>query len=275
MNFTPRMRKVITLAAEMSPIVYPHHLLAGIFDEANSVCGEIHLCLHVKFGDQFKQDLFDHVPALQNESVMIIDGINCSKSTESVFKEAEKQMQKYNQQLINEGHLLSCLFQEEAIAAFLGTETVRELMNIACVPRDLIVHLDRLKDFQYARTDIRRAIYKDVPAIKAFILREFGERWLRILSDLDKENTNLPIYIAEHNGTLTGFACYDIVRGRKGLFGPMGTAADSRFKSIGKDMLYTCLLEMKHFGYEFAVIGQAGPIEFYERACGARLIPQF
>ena len=53
----------------------------------------------------------------------------------------------------------------------------------------------------------------------------------------------------------------------------MGTASNRRLKSVGKELLFRCLLEMKSIGYEYAVIGQAGPIEFYERVCNAKLIP--
>lgn len=30
---------------------------------------------------------------------------------------------------------------------------------------------------------------------------------------------------------------------------------------------------MKEIGYEYVIIGQAGPIEFYERCCNAKVIP--
>ncbi|WP_425454571.1 hypothetical protein [Gracilibacillus dipsosauri] len=46
--------------------------------------------------------------------------------------------------------------------------------------------------------------------------------------------------------------------------------------TVNKDLealLHYCLKEMKEAGYEYAIIGQAGPIEFYEKACQARVIP--
>ncbi|WP_212958971.1 GNAT family N-acetyltransferase, partial [Bacillus sanguinis] len=84
---------------------------------------------------------------------------------------------------------------------------------------------------------------------------------------------NLPIYIAEQEEVIVGFACYDVVRGKKGLFGPMGTAKQNRVKGVGKQLLHRSLYSMKQDGYEYAIIGQAGPVEFYERCCNARLIP--
>ena len=85
---------------------------------------------------------------------------------------------------------------------------------------------------------------------------------------------SIPIYLAEDCGELIGFACFDVVRGKKGLFGPMGTALSKRIQNIGYSLLHHCLNEMKEIGYEYAVIGEAGPIEFYEKSCNAVLIPK-
>ncbi|CKH60380.1 Uncharacterised protein [Streptococcus pneumoniae] len=103
---------------------------------------------------------------------------------------------------------------------------------------------------------------------------EFGERWLQSVDyGFRTYNEKLPIYIAQQEEVIVGFACYDVVRGKKGLFGPMGIAKQNRVKGVGKELLYHCLYNMKQDGYEYAIIGQAGPIEFYERNCNARLIP--
>ena len=87
-------------------------------------------------------------------------------------------------------------------------------------------------------------------------------------------NGNIPIYIAIDGGEIIGFAGYDIVRNKKGLFGPMGTSFTKRIQGIGYTLLHYCLKEMKEIGYEYAVIGQAGPIEFYEKSCNAVVIPK-
>ena len=84
----------------------------------------------------------------------------------------------------------------------------------------------------------------------------------------------IPIYIAIIDGEIIGFAGYDIVRNKKGLFGPMGTTLTKRIQGIGYTLLHYCLKEMKEIGYEYAVIGQAGPIEFYEKSCNAVVIPK-
>lgn len=53
----------------------------------------------------------------------------------------------------------------------------------------------------------------------------------------------------------------------------MGTSRKYRVKGIGKILLHKSLKSMKEIGYEYAIIGQAGPIEFYEKNCNAKLIP--
>ena len=47
---------------------------------------------------------------------------------------------------------------------------------------------------------------------------------------------------------IVGFACYDVVRGKKGLFGAMGTAKQNRVKGVGKQLLHCSLHSMKQRG---------------------------
>jgi predicted N-acetyltransferase YhbS len=78
-------------------------------------------------------------------------------------------------------------------------------------------------------------------------------------------------YIAQQDQKIIGFACYDAAA--LGYFGPTGVTENSRGKGIGKALLLACLLEMKLKGYGYAIIGWAGPQEFYEKAVGAVAIP--
>ena len=103
--------------------------------------------------------------------------------------------------------------------------------------------------------------------------KEFGNGWLdSIESGFLKED--IPIFIAQDDQGIIGFACFDVVRRKKGLFGAMGTSFSNRIQGIGYTLLYYCLVEMKEIGYEYAVIGEAGPLEFYETACNAVVIPK-
>jgi hypothetical protein len=44
-------------------------------------------------------------------------------------------------------------------------------------------------------------------------------------------------------------------------------------RGIGKALLLACLCGLRELGYVYAIIGRAGPIDFYEKAVGAMVIP--
>jgi GNAT superfamily N-acetyltransferase len=67
-----------------------------------------------------------------------------------------------------------------------------------------------------------------------------------------------------------GFAVYDVVA--RGMFGPTGVREDYRRRGIGKALLLACLHAMRDEGYAYAIIGWAGPVDFYARAVGATII---
>lgn len=70
--------------------------------------------------------------------------------------------------------------------------------------------------------------------------------------------------------TLLGFAAYDVVA--KGMFGPIGVREDRREEGIGTALLLTCLYAMAAERYAYAVVGWAGPAEWYARTVGATII---
>jgi hypothetical protein len=73
--------------------------------------------------------------------------------------------------------------------------------------------------------------------------------------------------IATVDGVLVGFACYDATA--RGFFGPTGVHETARGKKLGLALLYHSLIAMKAQGYAYAIIGSAGPIDFYANAVGA------
>jgi GNAT superfamily N-acetyltransferase len=72
--------------------------------------------------------------------------------------------------------------------------------------------------------------------------------------------------------TLLGFACYDVAS--KGMFGPEGVREDCRGRGIGKALLLSCLHAMVAERYAYAVIGWAGPTDFYRKTVGATPIEE-
>lgn len=67
---------------------------------------------------------------------------------------------------------------------------------------------------------------------------------------------------------LVGFACYDT--SNRGMFGPMGVQPSHERRGIGRALLLTALHAMWAENYAYAVIGWAGPVEWYERTVGEK-----
>jgi N-acetylglutamate synthase-like GNAT family acetyltransferase len=277
--FTNRMKRIIKLSSQISnqDVIYPHHLFVAACQEATGVCAELHLYLYKKLGPDYIKVILSKDQSKIEESIIYYDELKLSKSTITVFEKAFEEKELYNQVLINEGHILQSIFMtDDHIGSILDRGMVEDIVKIACVPRDLIVHLksyhsNSLDSYQ---NPIRRATHSDLHNLKQFIREEFGERWLKHIEPLQIKDS-LPIFIAENKGAIIGFACFDTVENKKGLFGPMGTSSSKRLNDIGKELLLRSLTEMANIGYEYAIIGQAGPIEFYERVCNAQLIPKF
>jgi predicted N-acetyltransferase YhbS len=117
---------------------------------------------------------------------------------------------------------------------------------------------------------IRKPIAAEKSMIVQWVQENFGEFWA---SEMEITFSRSPVscYIAQQDQKMVGFACYDAAA--LGYFGPMGVADAFQRKGIGKALLLACLHEMKLKGYGYAIIGWAGPQEFYEKAVGAVVIP--
>ncbi|SFM47494.1 Predicted N-acetyltransferase YhbS, partial [Gracilibacillus orientalis] len=184
---------------------------------------------------------------------------------------------RFKQIYLNEGHLVDAIFRNNdySTSAIFDGLDVSRILEIVSHPRDMIVSL---KDYSFpniptSNMTFRKAEQIDATSLKKFVEKEFGNGWLdSIENGFSKEN--IPLFIALDDEEIIGFACFDVVRNKKGLFGPMGTTYSKRVQGIGYTLLHLCLSEMNEIGYEYAVIGEAGPIEFYEKACNAVVIPK-
>ncbi len=118
--------------------------------------------------------------------------------------------------------------------------------------------------------DVRRAIAPEKHLVVEWVRRTFGDGWA---SETEIAYGNRPIscWIATHEGECIGFACYDGIA--RGFFGPTGVDETYRGRGIGKALLLVCLYDMLAQGYAYAVIGAAGPVDFYARTVGAVAIP--
>jgi len=81
----------------------------------------------------------------------------------------------------------------------------------------------------------------------------------------------LSAFIYTLDRAVIGFAAYECTA--RGFFGPTGVAERHRSKGIGEALLLAALHGLREMGYVYAVIGAAGPVDFYEKKVGAVVIP--
>lgn len=141
---------------------------------------------------------------------------------------------------------------------------------------DLLVKLYALPDLapalaqqHAANIDIRRALAPEKHVVVDWVGRTFGNGWA---SECEVAFTRQPIscYIAVADQQPIGFACYDTTC--KDFFGPTGVDPAWRGRNTGRALLLACLHDMAAQGYAYAIIGAAGPVEFYAKAVGAMVI---
>jgi predicted N-acetyltransferase YhbS len=142
---------------------------------------------------------------------------------------------------------------------------------------DMLVRLYDLPDssLYYRRADeagvaIRRADPWDHARYRRFVEETFGELWA-VEAALAYRQSPISAFMAEREGRITGFAAYECTR--RGYFGPTGVIPDERKRGVGGALLFRCLESMREMGYAYAIIGGVGPREYYEKVCGAFVIP--
>jgi GNAT superfamily N-acetyltransferase len=116
---------------------------------------------------------------------------------------------------------------------------------------------------------LRRARAFEKHTAAAFA-RTFSEKWA---SEVEVALTRQPVacFIATKEKRILGFACYDTTM--RGFFGPTGVAEEARGLGLGKALLFKSLEALRETGHAYAIIGGAGPREFYAKTCGAIEIP--
>ena len=114
--------------------------------------------------------------------------------------------------------------------------------------------------------DVRRALAPEKHVVVAWVREQFGEGWA---SECEVSFARLPIacFRAQRGQVVLGFACYDSTA--KAFFGPTGVLEQERKHGIGTALLLVTLQAMAAEGYAYAIIGGAGPADFYANAVGA------
>lgn len=117
--------------------------------------------------------------------------------------------------------------------------------------------------------EIRRAIAAEKSTVARWVGEQFSRGWS---NECEIAFSRQPVacIIAVHGETLCGFSCYGIVC--PDFFGPLGVAAEWRKHDIGTALLLAGLEALRTQGYAYAIIGWAGPVAFFERTVGAKII---
>ncbi len=156
---------------------------------------------------------------------------------------------------------------------------------------DMLVKLYTLPDLAACLTqlrtqniEVRRARAWEKRIVSSWVREQFKETWA-VACEVALEQRPVSCYIAvEQQGSpavgndpklwptdlLVGFACYDVAG--KGVFGPTGVREDRRGGGIGRGLLLATLHAMLAEGYAYAIIGEVGPADFYNKTVGATLI---
>lgn len=126
-----------------------------------------------------------------------------------------------------------------------------------------------LAELRARNIEIRRALAPEKHLISQWVRDNFSLHWA---SECEVAFARAPIgcFIAVQEGRCIGFACRDATC--RGFFGPEGVGDECRGAGVGKGLLLACLHDMWDQGYAYAVIGGAGPVEFYSRSVGATVI---
>jgi predicted N-acetyltransferase YhbS len=142
---------------------------------------------------------------------------------------------------------------------------------------DMLVNLLRLppvdealEALRAAGLVVRRAQPWELTRVREFVTENFKQAWADEISG-GLVRQPVTVFVAIRDGRLVGFAAYECTR--KNFFGPTGVLEEERGRGVGRALLLAALGGLRELGYAYAVIGGVGPAEFYERAVGARLIP--
>ena len=117
---------------------------------------------------------------------------------------------------------------------------------------------------------LRRPNSFEQTPVRAFVETHFSAGWA---DEMAVTFSRQPVtsFIAISGKTIAGFAAFEATR--KAFFGPTGVDPAFRGRGIGRALLIESLWGLHDLGYAYAIIGAAGPVEFYQKSVSATVIP--
>ncbi|MBT2680960.1 GNAT family N-acetyltransferase [Bacillus sp. ISL-35] len=275
LKLTEQMNKVLEIAEKeredsFSPCILPGHLLLGCLNDGSFPVWEA----KQKSGIDpsfVRKSLIPHEETMPYEFCQSFNLPVCP-STKLVLRQAVNYMKNYNQIFLNEGHVLKALIKTGQIEGLLTRDQASSLLNIATSSRDMILSLEGYASTGGKYKYIKMLSNQDGEKLIRFIHEEFGSRWMESIQEaIALQKSSIYVAFDQDGEEIVGFAAFDIQK--PGFFGPMGVGKNKRAEGIGESLLHFCLEEMSKMGYKEIIIDQAGPIEFYEKTCNAKVIP--
>ena len=116
----------------------------------------------------------------------------------------------------------------------------------------------------------RQSIPPEKDIVIKWVKDTFGPGWANE-TEVAFHRQPVSCFIALKEQEILGFACYEATA--RNFFGPTGVKEDCRGKGLGMILLLLSLHALKNMGYAYAIIGGVGPVNFYQKAVGATVIP--
>jgi len=118
---------------------------------------------------------------------------------------------------------------------------------------------------------VGKPLSHQAPSVLSFIQDNFSSGWkAEAGTAFGSVPPTIIVAVDKASGSLAGFCCWDCTA--RGFLGPIGVHDDFRGKGVGNSVVIAVLHSMREVGYGYAVIGDAGPVEFFQRICDARVI---
>lgn len=127
-----------------------------------------------------------------------------------------------------------------------------------------------MPDLSVDGINIRRAMPYERAHLLKYVTKQFGLGWAD-QAEMAFSQHPVTCFIATYEGRIVGFAAFEGTN--RNFFGPTGVDAEFRKRGIGRILLVKCMQAMRDMGYAYAIIGSAGPQDFYNKNVGAVSIP--